>query len=103
MTKDQIRTAVLSALQEIQVMSGRAWDPLSDNSRPIGALLGFDSPNGVEFTCSIEEKLKCSIPDDENLCVEDLPKGRRRARSVKEIVEVLSKLVEENSKQLAKA
>jgi acyl carrier protein len=101
MTKDQIRTAVLTALQEIQEMSGRAWEPLSDNSRPIGALAGFDSPNGVEFTCSIEEKLKCSIPDDENLCIEDLPKGRRRARSVKEIVEVLAKYDQKN--QLAKA
>src|SRR5262245_61612608 len=96
MTSNQIRKTVLSALQEIQEMSGREWVSLSDSSKPIGALSGFDSHNGVEFTCAIEEELECNISDDENLCVEDLPNGRRRARSITEIVNVISKLAETN-------
>jgi acyl carrier protein len=102
MTEEKIRAAVLSALEEIQVMSGRTWTPLSDNSRPIGALAGFDSPNGVEFCCAIELKLDCEIPDDENLCVEDLPKSRRRARSVKEIVQIVSKIIKASQKEVSK-
>lgn len=99
MNDDQIRAAVLSALEEIQVESGREWKPLTDNSRPIGTLAGFDSPNGVEFCCAIEVKLHCKIPDDENLCVEDLPNGRRRARTVKEIVQAISKFVRAPKRQ----
>jgi|SRR5882672_6623911 len=102
MTGEEIRIAVLSALKEIQEMSGRSWTPLSDNSRPIGVLVGFDSPNGVEFCCALELKLGCEIPDVDNLCVEDLPKGRRRARTVKEIVEVVGKIVEVGQKQASK-
>ena len=102
MTKEEIRIAVLGALEEFQVMSGRPWTPLSDNSRPIGALAGFDSPNGVEFCCALELKLGCEIPDIDNLCVEDLPKGRRRARTVKEIVEAVRKMVGAEQKQVSK-
>jgi hypothetical protein len=94
MDEKTVRAVVLEAFKEIQTMSGRPWADLSDKSRPIGVLPGFDSPNGIEFCCAIEEKLNCEIPDDENLCVEDLPKGRRRARSLKDIVELVCKVVE---------
>jgi hypothetical protein len=93
MTANSIRDAVLRALKEIQLLSGREWVPLTDTSRPISKLPGFDSPNGVEFTCLIEEYLNCEVPLDENLCVEDLDGGHRRARTVGQIVARLEELV----------
>jgi len=97
MTADSIRVAVLKALEEIQTLSGREWVPLTDASKPISRLPGFESPNGVEFTCLIEEYLKCEVPLDENLCVEDLGGGHRRARSVGQIIARLEELVTVNN------
>jgi hypothetical protein len=66
---------------------------LTDACRPISKLPGFDSPNGVEFTCLIEEYLECELPLDENLCVEDLNGGRRKPRTVGQIVARLEEVV----------
>jgi hypothetical protein len=98
--EDQVREAVIGAFKEIQSLSGREWTSLDDKSRPIGVLLGFDSPNGVEFSCAIELALGCQVPEDDNLCVEDLPKGRRRARTLKEIVTVICKIMESQPEEV---
>lgn len=86
MDDSKIRGAVIDALRQIQEISGRECPALADDSKPISDLPGFDSQNGVELTCAIEASLDCRIPDDENLCVADLPNGRRRPRTLGEIV-----------------
>ena len=93
MTSNSTREAVLKALQEIQTLSGRKWVALTDACRPITKLPGFDSPNGIEFTCLIEEYLKCELPLEENLCVEDLGGGHRSARTIAQIVARLEELL----------
>jgi hypothetical protein len=85
---------VINSLKEAQNLGGREWVPLNEESKPIGALPGFDSPAALLFTCGIEEALGLEVPEDENLCVLDLPNGRRRARSIREIAERVSELLE---------
>ena len=50
---------------------------LSDDSKPIGSLDGFDSLTGIEATVILEEKLKVSL-DAENIFVSE--KGDRALR-----------------------
>jgi hypothetical protein len=80
-----MRTLVVTALNDLQILSGRPTANLTGVSKPIGTLEGFDSFNGVELTCELEKKLACVIPAKENLCVEDLPSGKKRSRTVDEI------------------
>ena len=52
-----VRSLILSVLQEVQEMSGREWNGLVGDAKPIGALEGFDSLSGIEVTVMIEERL----------------------------------------------
>jgi hypothetical protein len=88
-----VRQVVTTALKEIQELSGRDWVPLSGNSRPISVLPGFDSQNGIEVTCLLEKLLQRHFPLDENLCVEDLGGGKRRARTLNEVVDRVEELL----------
>jgi len=55
MDVDQIRAAVINVLHSVQSQSGRDWVPITDGSKPIGALDGFDSLSGLEATVLLEE------------------------------------------------
>lgn len=50
---------VFDVLADIQKASGRGWTPLTEDDRPIGALEGFDSLNGLEATVQLEQRLGC--------------------------------------------
>jgi acyl carrier protein len=64
MKPNEISTVLIGVIKESQVLSGRSWQPLRDDSKPIGALEGFDSLCGLEATTLLEEKLGCSFGDE---------------------------------------
>jgi len=62
MTKDQVRSAVYSAVQFIHSESGGGGTILTGGTKPLGGLNGFDSINGAEVCTMLETSLGCSIP-----------------------------------------
>ena len=56
-----IQDAIVNALTEIQVNSGRALSNITGNTRPIGDLMDFDSLNAVEAACLVSEALGTDI------------------------------------------
>jgi len=88
---EELRTIVIKTLRDIQILGGRPDRPISGPTMPISDLPDFDSQNGLEFSCAIEVATGCTVPLDENLCVDD--SGPRRPRTVDEIAERLSELI----------
>jgi acyl carrier protein len=78
---------VLEILREVQELSGRPWETLPPDGKPIGALDGFDSLTAIEATVMIEEKLGCKIPVDTVFVSDD----GRRALSLNEVCERVRK------------
>jgi len=85
MSKDEIKAIVVSALQEHQQASGRPWQVLDDDMKPIGSLPGFDSLSGIEATISIEQRLSHAL--DSETVFED----GRRAFTISEICDSIAK------------
>ncbi|MFO0617209.1 MAG: hypothetical protein U0414_31725 [Polyangiaceae bacterium] len=54
MTKDEIKVQVVVELERIQSISGRPCPPITDQTRPLLDLPGFDSLNGIEATSELE-------------------------------------------------
>jgi acyl carrier protein len=89
MTPEKLLLLVLEVLQEVQKMSGRRWQPLTPDMKPIGTLDGFDSLAGVEATVMIEEKLKCTL-DVESLFVSE---DGKQALTLKQVCERIATIV----------
>lgn len=64
MDVQQVRSAVIETLREIQSQSGRRIAPIGDNTRPIGDLEGFDSLNAEEAATMLCERLGVEIEDN---------------------------------------
>jgi acyl carrier protein len=60
-TKDKLTLLVLDVLNSIQTASGRPCRPLTNDSRPLRDLDGFDSLNGLEATVKLERRLGCTF------------------------------------------
>ena len=89
MAEANIKKAVLEAITEIQILSGRQVpDQLDDDDSPIGSVAGFDSINAVEVMVSLSVKLNCEI--DFNPFISE---GGTRALKLKQIVSHLNKLL----------
>lgn len=80
MTQHDIRQLVISALREI--LGPACPDTITDQTNPIRHL-GLESCDGLDFACTLSEKLDYHIPDHVNPFVDD---DRKRARTVGEIV-----------------
>lgn len=89
MTSKEIETLLVRVLRETQETSGRDWSPLDGDSKPIGALDGFDSLNGVEVTVWIETELGCSLGVD-SLFVNE---NGTRALTIAEMVQRVERLM----------
>jgi hypothetical protein len=63
MNQGEIVRMVTAVLQETQTLSGRVWQSVDLNTRPIGQLEGFDSLCGLEATLMLEAKLGCSFEE----------------------------------------
>jgi hypothetical protein len=90
MSLDEIQSAVLEVLRDVQTISGRSWNGLDLSAQPIGHLDGFDSLSGVEATVMVEEKLGCGDLEVDSVFVSE---DGKRALSVKEIAHRISKLL----------
>jgi len=86
-----IELAVIRVLQRIQEESGRPVVSIHTSTKPIGDLPEFDSQNGLEFSCAIEVEFGCSVPLDENLCVDD--SGPRQPRTVRGIATRIAEIL----------
>jgi acyl carrier protein len=81
---DQIREAVVAAITEIQLNSGRTVGYIDDELRPMNDLQGFDSLNAVEVSCLLSESINRSVKAELLLST---PFGR--PKSVGEIVNAI--------------
>ena len=57
MTPQDIQSALLTVLKEVQTLSGRAWNDIKSGDKPIGTLAGFDSLCSIEATVLLEQSL----------------------------------------------
>lgn len=61
--KQTVRAALIAVLRHVQKTSGRPCPEISDATKPIGDLQGFDSLLAVEATVLLEQKLGCALTD----------------------------------------
>jgi len=73
-------------------MSGRQCPPITDATKPIGDLEGFDSLSGVEATSLMERELNCTLADG-SAFVHESPSGKRRALTVGQAVERVTQML----------
>jgi acyl carrier protein len=92
MNDQEVMAAVIAAISEIQVSSGRPLEEITDSTRPTQDLKGFDSLSAVEAITIVSQTLGREIFPDLALFVEGT-----RPRTVGEISEAVSKFLEESS------
>ncbi|MGN6369018.1 MAG: acyl carrier protein [Phycisphaerae bacterium] len=87
---ERLMAMLVEVLNEVQRMSGRTIEEITEMDKPIGDLIGFDSLNGVETTVLLADRLQCDIPGDVNLFTS---KDGRRALSVREVASRIQELL----------
>lgn len=80
---DKIRTAVISSLKELIDENDTT---ISDNTKPIAGL-GLMSDDGLDFACTISEKLGFNLDDKINPFINDV---EHRERNVEEIITLIA-------------
>jgi acyl carrier protein len=93
-TDEEIRSALILAITEIQINSGHALIEITNETRPLGDLQDFDSLNAVEASTLLSEHLGCEITPDIGLFV-----GKGEPLQICEIVENISEVIENNSRR----
>lgn len=64
MTSAEIEKAIIETLQELQAGCGEIEQQITPKTLPLVELGFFDSLLAIETTLVLEERLKCSCPDD---------------------------------------
>jgi len=96
---EQARKIVIDCIKESLEQAGYdVLEPITDDTQPIGDL-GLDSPMGVNFACAVTAR-GIVVPDNENPFVDDTHK--KRARTIREIVEYLINLATKQNKEPTK-
>lgn len=90
MASETVKAALIATITEIQANSGRAQIEITDDTRPLKDMQGFDSVNAVEATMVLSEYLNCEIMPDIAIFAQG-----GQALTVSEIVKNLSKIVEQ--------
>lgn len=93
MDRNDVRTLVLNAINEIQKQSGRPMETLEDNIRPFSDLEGFDSLNGEEVTVILREDLL--FGDDMN----PFESEKDDELTIREIVDRLARMAKHKEKE----
>jgi acyl carrier protein len=93
MEKDEIKAALISVIEEIQSYSGMAVADITDETRPIGDIKGFDSVSAVESCTYLSELLGCEIKPDIALF-----KNGLHCRTIDDIAEELTKVIKRGNK-----
>ena len=86
MEKQDIATAVIKTVVQVQELSGRASDRIGALTRPLGDVEGFDSLSSLEATVMLSESLGVTLPDNYNPFIS---KDGNKALSVSEIADSL--------------
>ena len=86
LNKAEIRRVVLQAVADAAGLSGEEANRLTDETRPIGGIEGFDSYSGVEATTAICHILDRDLPNNFNPFIHS---SDRRAASIAEVVEAV--------------
>lgn len=86
----QIREIVEECLR---FLAGEKFpDQLTDEMNVL-QICGLDSEHGLEIACDLSAKLGFEIPNDDNpLVYEDRATGRKRGRSLPEVIEHIEEL-----------
>ncbi|HPS54162.1 MAG TPA: hypothetical protein PLP05_01055 [Sedimentisphaerales bacterium] len=90
MTRSEAIVIVVEKLEEIQDFSNEEKVRITETTKPIGGIPGFDSMNGVEFAAMIDEVVH--IGEVGNLCVS---KDGTRALTVSEIADRILEIIPE--------
>lgn len=85
MDAKELQDELLDAIREYQAERNVPLDALTENTRPVLDLHDFDSMNGVELTCKLQERLGINDLGD-NVC---LDRTGKRALRIKEIAKQL--------------
>ena len=88
MTKSELRTAVISAIADVEERCGRQKPALRGDTRPISDLAEWDSLLGVEATLVVEEILGKQFAVESIFVTDDV---KPIARSINQIVDLLFK------------
>ena len=88
MTREKIWRALVDCFRKIQEVSNRPVSEITDETKPIGDLEGFDSLNGVELAHMVSEHLP--IGRIRNLCASE---DGKRALTVREIIDSIIKTI----------
>ena len=83
LTRDEIREQVIASLRE--VMRDGSIKEIDETTDPIKDL-GLDSLDGINFACTLSEKLGINIPPEVNPLIDD---KKNRPRRVGEIIDLL--------------
>ena len=70
MTQNEIEKLLVEVVCEIQNLSGRVAVPVSNGTRPVLDMPGFDSLNGVEATVDVVDRLQQNL-DFSNVFVDN--------------------------------
>lgn len=89
MTRSEIRQTLVDALSRVQELSGREVPAIGGDTKPIGALSGFDSISDCEVSVALAGVF--GLGDKDRLCVSD---DGKRTLTVDEIVEKVSQIQE---------
>jgi acyl carrier protein len=95
MDRADIQKGIEEAIQEIQAESGREAIKLTLQTVVVNPAFGFDSLNGIEACCLVEQKLGIKIDDHRNIF---LDRDEQRAATLAEIVACVADLIEKGGK-----
>lgn len=90
MTRNEALAIIVAKLDEIQDCSTEEKVRITDSTKPIGGIPGFDSMNGVEFAAMMDEVVH--IGEVGNLCAS---KDGTRALTVGEIADRILEIISE--------
>ena len=76
MDQQQVETALIGVIQDIQAASGLECPPLDGAVVPTKQVPEFDSKVWVAATTMLATKLEVTIPDDQNIFVDDESKSQ---------------------------
>lgn len=84
LTREEIQELVITSLRE--VLKDKTVREIDEATDPINDL-GLDSLDGINFACTLSEKLKINIPHELNPLLDD---EKNRPRRVGEIIDLLN-------------
>lgn len=76
MNQQHVETALIGVIQDIQAASGLECPPLDGTIVPTKQVPEFDSKVWVAATTMLATKLEVTIPDDQNIFVDDDSKSQ---------------------------